>query len=39
MNNIVFYYFRVLIMINGVLIIIWFDCGGLIIFKYGEEKL
>lgn len=39
MNNIALYHFRVSIMINGALIIIWFDCGGLITSKYGEEKL
>lgn len=39
MNNIALYHFRVSIMINGALIIIWFDCGGLITSKYGEKKL
>lgn len=39
MNNIALYHFRVSIMINGALIIIRFDCGGLITSKYGEEKL
>lgn len=39
MNNIALYHFRVSILINGALIIIWFDCGGLITSKYGEEKL
>lgn len=38
MNNIVYYYFRVLIFINGVLIIIWFGCGGLNFYN-GKEKL
>lgn len=41
MNNIALYHFRVSILINGALIIIWFrfGSGGLIISTYGKEKL
>lgn len=41
MNNIALYHFRVSILINGALIIIWFRFGscGLITSTYGKEKL
>lgn len=38
MNNIALYHFRVSILINGALIIIWFGCGGLNFYN-GKEKL
>lgn len=38
MNNIALYHFRVSILINGALIIIWFGCGGLNFYN-DKEKL
>lgn len=38
MNNIALYHFRVSILINGALIIIWFGCGGLITSIMWQRK-